>query len=89
MTTRKKGKIVAEKIKRSLIDYRNETVMAQAKAKCKICALPEAVRLQIKDVRERNLTTTKVISNWLRDEFQVNLANVDFQSHSSGRHEAE
>jgi hypothetical protein len=73
------------KPKRSILEYKRETELAKARAKCKVCQLAPELQKQIAEAREKEVPN-RIIIDWLKDEYRKELAVQDLQSHSNGRH---
>lgn len=74
----------AKKAGRSLIDY----TMAKKRAACVICSLPNEIKSQLREARNRKIRLPEQIE-WLAEEQGIKLTRAQFDAHYSGRHEVQ
>lgn len=74
--------VPATKSKRSLAEF----MQAKRRAGCVVCALPNAVRDQLKDASKHKIKRAEQIE-WLESEFGMKLTRAAFDAHTNGRHE--
>lgn len=70
------------KPKRSLKQFERD----KRKAGCKVCALPEDVRQQLREASEKKIKVN-VQLEWLRVEYEAHITLTELQTHRSGKHE--
>ncbi len=69
----------------SLLGFAHARKVAERKASCAICKLPETVRAEIRAARQKKLER-QTINDWLKAQgFSVD--DLDWQTHNAGLHE--
>lgn len=69
----------------SLAEFAHNRKVAERKATCAICKLPEAIRAEVRTARQRKLERA-VINDWLKAQ-GYKVDDLDWQTHSAGLHE--
>lgn len=67
----------------SLVDYARK----KRTADCTVCALPEAVRQQMRNASDKKIKRETVIA-WLKDEHGVVMSAAELTRHGSGHHDS-
>ena len=68
----------------SLADF----VAAKKRADCPVCALPEDIRLQLREAGSKKKIRRPEMIEWLREAHKVPISDAELTAHYSGRHEA-
>lgn len=64
------------------LDRRREEVIKE----CRVCALPEEVRKQLRALR--NLRISKAVAvQWLSEDYGIKLTEAELMGHSKGQHD--
>jgi hypothetical protein len=74
---------------RSLVEFERASRIAEMKANCVVCALPEEVREQLRQSRKLggNYVPRPIILKWLNEELGYKITEQDLQTHAAGRHD--
>lgn len=80
MSTKKKATMPV----RSLSQFKRD----QRKKDCKVCKLPEEIRVQIRDARGKEIRVATIVE-WLTTECKAKISHDDLRAHNSGRHDDE
>lgn len=69
----------------SLAEFAHDAKVAEWRRTCVVCKLPDGVRAQVKQARDRKIKT-QVITDWLRTQ-GYKIDDLDWQTHNAGLHE--
>lgn len=69
----------------SLAEFAHKRKVAERKATCNICKLPDAVRAEVRMARTRKTERT-IINDWLKD-LGHKVDDLDWQTHNAGLHD--
>lgn len=67
---------------RSLVEF----VRAKKRAGCKVCALPEAIRVELTGARTKKIPRAEQIE-WLATDHHITVTSAEFDAHYSGKHD--
>ncbi len=68
--------------KRSLVEYARD----QKRARCKACQIPEPLRLEMAQARDKKIGQD-VIIRWLREDHGISVTAEELQSHHAAHHD--
>lgn len=71
---------------KALIEYAHDEQKREQRENCAVCALPDEVRLQIKDAPRKKIPG-RVVRDWLMREHRIDIPEAAFKGHSAGHHE--
>lgn len=69
----------------SLAEFANARKVAERKATCAICKLPDSVRAEVRAARQRKIER-QIVNDWLRGQ-GYRVDDLDWQTHNAGLHE--
>ena len=72
----------------SLVDYARKKRAAELRASCPICALPDAVREQLRQARPKKIPRAVVLA-WLTGEMGIKVTSPQLDTHNQGKHDVE
>lgn len=72
----------------SLVDYARSKRIADLRSSCPLCALPDALREQLRQARPKKIPRAVVLA-WLTGEIGVKVTNADLDTHGQGKHDVE
>lgn len=72
---------------KALVEFVRDERWKATRAACKICKLPNAVRVQLRETTARAIKPQFVIA-WLKAEHNIAVDAVDLRRHTMGRHDA-
>ena len=76
----------AKTAERSLEDYARDKRKAARRAACKVCALPDEVRAQMRGARDKKIDM-HTIREWLKEFHRIQLTDVEYRAHGAGLHD--
>lgn len=77
-----KKQVVPTKAPRALLTF----VQDKRREKCPVCALPEEVRQQIREARDKKVDR-RTIREWLKSEYGREIPETNYTTHSNGHHD--
>lgn len=70
----------------SLADYARDKRRAARRAACKVCAVPDEVREQMRGAREKKIDM-RTIREWLERVHRIRITDVEYRAHGAGLHD--
>lgn len=61
-------------------------MLAKRREACKVCALPEDVRAQIRAARDKKIER-RVVREWLAADHGVQIGDGEFATHTNAHHD--
>lgn len=75
-----------QKRARSLLEFATEKRRAERREKCAVCRLPDEIRAQLRQAREKGIER-RVVIEWLRAEHERPITDLELTQHYAGHHE--